>query len=392
MSTEVQSAYPAINYCSFDDLVRAEYEVRHPPDRGPALDRNATYEAFTKQFGPIVLSRFGENVPCGVALTDLKAAIHDAATASWFQPAGPTGPKRWRQWFGSPAWERRSLRHERKWWLSEQRKPVRLHLIFPEATPTNAQIVKSLSRCEKQAVYARRFLEQEDLRQELTLLYWPADALIARADAAAPGSPETADPPGTTGKDSGTAQLGDVITEQMDTADQYYQYFTQRAVRLQYFRGIGLGTLAVAVLCVLLYAFRTQLGVSIPFLWSVAAGALGALTSVLSSATFGRIVLDRPQGGTWNTMLGAFRPLIGSLFGVAFFALVSADFLPIKIPTGGGKVALYASIAFLAGFSHRWAQDTLKAAEGRIPAPPTPPEGQPAPGATTQPVQQKSIT
>ena len=246
--------------------------------------------------------------------------------------------------------------------------------------------------CEKQAVYAGRFLENEDLRQCLTLLYWPAAALIDLADTATPDSSGTATTSADPKEESGTAQIIDVIAEQMGIADQYYQYFTQRSVRLQYFRGIGLGMLALSALCILLYVFRTRLGVPVPFVLSVAAGAGGALTSVLSSATFGRIVLDRPAGGAWNTMLGTFRPLIGSLFGVAFFALVSANFLPVKIPSGGGKVALYASIAFLAGFSQRWAQDTLKAAEGRVPAPPTPAEGQSAPGAAARPAQQKSVS
>lgn len=373
MSTEAQG---------FAGLVQAEYR--------PSAGLDAIREAFTRRFGPIVLSLFGEHVACGVALTDLGGAADDDG-ASPALPDGPARAGRLRRWLAGPGENRRRLRRERRLAADEQAKPVRLHLFFPPLTPGNAQAVRALSRCEKQAVYARRFLRGEDLRQCLTLLYWPAAALIALADTA-PGPPGTAAPAAAPGQGSAAAQVSDVITEQMDTADQYYQYFTQRSVRLQYFRGIGLGMLALSALCIILYAFRTQLGVSVPFVLSVAAGAAGALTSVLSSATFGRIVLDRPAGGAWNTMLGAFRPLIGSLFGVAFFALVSADFLPVKIPGGGGKVALYASIAFLAGFSQRWAQDTLKAAEGRVPAPPTPAEGQTAQGAAARPAQHKSAS
>lgn len=386
MSTETQQppAEPTAvpDHFSFADLVQAKFEATDT--NGPnTIGLDATSKAFTTQYGPIVWSRFGKNVPCGVALTDLKAVVNRKAAL----PAPPSSGGWRRPWH----WEWRRFRHERQLLLSAERKPVRLHLFFPPLTSTDLETLEALSRCEKQAVYARRFLEEEDLRQCLTLLYWPADELIAQADADAAriqaGPAANADQPQPAGRHSGQATLRDVIDGQLDTADQYYQYFTQRSVRLQYFRGIGLGTLALIVLCLVLYGFRTKLGVSVPFLWSVGAGALGALTSVLSSATFGRIVLDRPQGGTWNTMLGAFRPLIGALFGIAFFALVNADFLPIKIPGGGGKVALYASIAFLAGFSHRWAQDTLKAAEGRIPAPPTPPDGQPGQGTANQPGQ-----
>jgi len=269
-------------------------------------------------------------------------------------------------------------------------------------TPATAPTVGYLSRCQQQAVYARRFLEDEDLRQCLTLLYWPADALITLIDADAtvpdsdkalentsrhtPAGIEAAHEPAR--NDARADQVTDVVSYQLDAADQYYQHFTQRTVRSAYFRGIGYGMIVVILLSVILYVFRRTLNVPIPLLWSAVAGALGALTSVLSSATFGRIVLDRTQGGTWNSYLGAFRPIIGALFGLAFFALINAGFLPIRIPSGGGEIALYASVAFLAGFSHRWAQDTLKSAEGRISASPTPasvsPEQEPAIKATRQ--------
>jgi hypothetical protein len=272
-------------------------------------------------------------------------------------------------------------------------------------TPATAQVLMPLSRCGTQAIYARRFLQDEDLRQCLTLLYWPAEALIARADAdaadPAPGEqaasnvlnssqPATTAPTPKMGtNDSDADQLADVVNKQLDTADQYYQHFTQRSIRMAYFRGIGYGMLTVVVLFLAFYLFRGFFKAPIALLWSIMAGALGALTSVLSSATFGRIVLDRTQGGIWNTFLGAFRPIIGALFGAAFFILISAGFLPVKIPSGNA-VALYASIAFLAGFSHRWAQDTLKAAESKISAPASTPGSSAEQETTVKPSQQKT--
>jgi hypothetical protein len=189
--------------------------------------------------------------------------------------------------------------------------------------------------------------------------------------------------------DPNAGQTADVVNKQLDAANQYYQYFTQRTIRMAYFRGIAYGILAVVGLFVILYVFRGFFKAPIALLWSIMAGALGALTSVLSNATFGRIVLDRASGGNWNTLLGAFRPIIGALFGAAFFILVSAGFLPIKIPSDN-TIALYASIAFLAGFSHRWAQDTFKAAEGRISPPPSAPASAMEQEASAKPAQQKA--
>jgi hypothetical protein len=368
MTNRAQHADLEVSYASFADLVHAKVDT--------SARFEAIHEAFTKRFGPIIISRFGKKLACGVALTDLKAA--DNGRVAFHSRQERSGGRR----------ESRLPRKERRWRLSEQRRPVRLHLFLPMLEPTTVQVLQSLSRCQQQAVYARRFLEDEDLRQCLTLLYWPADALIAIADAEAtsnlkesasntPKAPQLAmavATEGVSGNDS-TDRLINVVNQQLEAADEYYQNFTQRSTRTAYFRGISYGMVALAGLFVVLYIFRRPLNAPIALLWSFVAGALGALTSVLSSATFGRIVLDRPQGRTWNTILGAFRPLIGSLFGVAFFALIDAGFLPIKVPSGSGKIALYASVAFLAGFSHRWAQDTLKAAQGRVSTPPTPSEG-----------------
>jgi hypothetical protein len=112
------------------------------------------------------------------------------------------------------------------------------------------------------------------------LLYWPADSLIATADAYAaapapaelasnmlnasqPATTESSRPPTTTApkqstatNDTSTDQLTDVVNKQLDTADQYYQHFTQRTIRSAYFRGIGYGMVTVVVLFVVFYVFR----------------------------------------------------------------------------------------------------------------------------------------
>jgi hypothetical protein len=406
MTKQADDTYREADQASFASLVLAKFEAQRSADVAASL--NAICESFTERFGPIIYSRFGKSIACGVALTDAEAAAgRNLAVLAELKDTGDrkdedgrsakVKPKR------IPRWEKRWQRQERRWWLTQQRKPVRLHLVLP--TPATAQVLMSLSRCGTQAIYARRFLQDEDLRQCLTLLYWPADALIARADADAGGpapgepaasnvlnasQPATTAPTSKTGtNDPETDQFADVVNKQLDTADQYYQHFTQRTIRMAYFRGIGYGMLAVVVLFLAFYLFRGFFRAPIALLWSIMAGALGALTSVLSSATFGRIVLDRTQGGIWNTFLGAFRPIIGALFGAAFFILINAGFLPVKIPSGNA-VALYASIAFLAGFSHRWAQDTLKAAENKISAPAGTPGSSVQQETTVKPPQQET--
>jgi hypothetical protein len=406
MTRNADSTYSEAAKASFANLVQAMFTTRPSPEEAANLP---AHQAFIERFGPIIYSRFGKNVACGVALTDTMAAAHlnltiltgpeDAKPKDAGRPAAGSEPAK------VPRKVKQLQRKEQQWWMTQLRRPVRLHLVLP--MPANPQILTSLSKCGTQAVYARRFLQDEDLRQCLTLLYWPADTLIALADAdaedaakpapEAPAAGNTPNPPQpalaapaqkAAMNSSDTYPLADVVSKELDAADQYYQHFTQRTIRVSYFQGIGYGMLTIVMFFLLFYLLRGSLKVPVTLLWSILAGALGALTSVLSSATFGRIVLDRTQGGTWNTFLGAFRPIIGALFGAAFFTLINAGFLPVKIPSGS-EIALYASIAFLAGFSHRWAQDTLKTAEGKIAPPSNTPGSSADQESTVKPTQHR---
>ena len=132
---------------------------------------------------------------------------------------------------------------------------------------------------------------------------------------------------------------------------------------------MSLGVLVVVVLPLIVLWLRHLAGLSaVPtvLLLSAIGGAAGAVTSVLSQASFERILLDRRFGGTWNMLLGMFRPLIGALFGLAFYALLASRILPFAIPIGSGQTSFFAGVAFLAGFSHRWAQDTISVAQNRL--------------------------
>jgi ABC-type branched-subunit amino acid transport system permease subunit len=72
--------------------------------------------------------------------------------------------------------------------------------------------------------------------------------------------------------------------------------------------------------------------------------------------------LDYEVGRLQCIVLGGFRPLVGAVFGtVAYFALQSG-FINIH-PPKGDELFYFALIAFLAGFSERFAQVILGGAE-----------------------------
>ncbi len=84
--------------------------------------------------------------------------------------------------------------------------------------------------------------------------------------------------------------------------------------------------------------------------------------SVMQRINSGRFDLEYDVGPTYVRFLGALRPAIGAVFGLAlYFAITSRILKLFELPQAGTTGRLYALlvIAFLAGFSERWAQDTL---------------------------------
>jgi hypothetical protein len=62
--------------------------------------------------------------------------------------------------------------------------------------------------------------------------------------------------------------------------------------------------------------------------------------------------------------LGAYRPIVGAIFGVAMYFLVSTSLLQIEPKTK--SFAFYVTVAFLSGFSERWTRVILDGAQSVI--------------------------
>jgi hypothetical protein len=92
------------------------------------------------------------------------------------------------------------------------------------------------------------------------------------------------------------------------------------------------------------------------------AGAVGAVVSVLWRMTSDSFRMNLPtlsheMKGTDLRLVAGLRPVIGLVFGLASIALVMGAVIPVDTRTGATQTALFAGIAFLAGFSERLAQD-----------------------------------
>ena len=179
----------------------------------------------------------------------------------------------------------------------------------------------------------------------------------------------------------------------------------EKRARLRYVEGmLGIGILLVLLAALATWGLLALFGFGDlhdervrEFYAATAAGALGAIVSVMMRMSGrGDFAIDHELGRTGVLMVGAWRPLIGTVSGIIVYFLVQTPMLPLD--QDSLTVPFYVVIAFLAGFSERWTRVVLSGAMSTIaerghedadaPAPPAaPPEQAPteAPAATPAP-------
>src|SRR4029453_1481073 len=127
---------------------------------------------------------------------------------------------------------------------------------------------------------------------------------------------------------------------------------------------VGLFIGGIAVFALSWTASRIQMFEEAPtqdLVRAIAAGGMGAIISVMIRISHGqRLDVDPTQGNSMTCLAGSFRPVIGGALGVALYVLLQADLVPLQIPTEHGSAPyFFTACPFLAGFSERWAQDTI---------------------------------
>jgi hypothetical protein len=98
----------------------------------------------------------------------------------------------------------------------------------------------------------------------------------------------------------------------------------------------------------------------------ILAGSAGALGSVISILTrIKEYDSDKYEDALLPVIIGAFKPIIGASFGILLLTLISSNTLPIKVDENvpGKKQYFYYSVAFIIGFSERFARDIVSRAE-----------------------------
>ena len=184
-----------------------------------------------------------------------------------------------------------------------------------------------------------------------------------------------------------------------------YEAVAQREARRKYFQGMLMVLLAlilaVAFVAVLVAGVLGAVRVAgvpgvvpagrvvgyhpaavLDFALPVIAGGIGAVFSVLNRVASGAFALDWRLGWKANRELGYYRPLIGGIIGLALVFLLKGALLVVSVAPSANVLFTYTGLAFLAGFSERFAAVVLARSETQaVPAARDPAASGPAPAA-----------
>jgi hypothetical protein len=227
----------------------------------------------------------------------------------------------------------------------------RFHRVSDWATRDQPEVAHLLHECDEIAVRARETLSPKNQRICVQLVLACASHLLAVVDV----------PSGTRPRPLGEEALATERAE-VQGVRRYYRDAANGDAQMVYFGGMGTGAVVLVGLALLGRLALSSANIDRQlFFVAAAGGALGALVSVIARVNDGTFALDYDVRPLYSMFTGALRPVIGALFGLVIYAAITSGLLSaFKLPQDHTERFYFvATLAFLAGFSERWAQDTL---------------------------------
>ena len=304
----------------FADLVHAHFEWRQAvEDRLPADELKAEYAKALVQFQ----AKYGEVV-------DAYWCLHERSAVALTE-------KRQRQLL----------------WLKPR---LQFHRVTDWATREKPEIAAGLHKCDELAIRAAHVLWGMRKRIALQMITASAAHLLSLVD------PNVTEAQAAVRDRELNAKKG-----MLKRTEDYYCDAANGQAQMIYFFGMALVATALAA-----FAFLAGFLANLPgiddraFFGAIIAGALGALVSVVARVNSGRFDLEYDVGFTYPFFLGGLRPLMGAIFGLAVFFAIDSGLLTLP-KVSNNVFAGIILLAFVAGFSERWAKDTLAVAAGEPP-------------------------
>jgi hypothetical protein len=242
-------------------------------------------------------------------------------------------------------------------WLRGERD-IRLHRVSNWLMPRTAQkLVDVLHDCDDLAILAGEILRGTPKRIALRWAYEIESHVLAFVERTHSRPTE--------------AEIDEFVadaTVRIAAARKCYEDAADKVARMVYVAGM-LGGIALlpwiaALTGLLLWGFGAlhlhQAGTQ-AFFACIAAGALGALVSVLSRmASPAKFNLHPDIGRRALFCLGLYRPFVGAIFGLALYFLLQSSLLTVSTDK---RFATFVVAAFLGGFSERFVKVMLHTAE-----------------------------
>lgn len=318
ITRELETSTAQVGAVSFSDLVRAHYareQIRATGDADAyeAAERDfcERLEAFERREGKLEAAYWSTRDASAVAMT-----------------------------VGNP--------HAAHNPLADTETSVRLHRVTDWVTKDVEPIADALHDCDLLAIRVREILRGTSERIAMRWLYAVEEHLL--------GYIERADR-------TSRAEQKEVVAHQrreLARIESYYLRTAAKAGRIVYVSGMLTGATLICAVCAILawvltknsHAWNHDVRL---LLLCIGSGAVGALVSVLSrmSAATDKFAVDFEVGRPLLRRLGLYKPLVGSVFGVALYFLLASGLLMTKPPVGK-VIYFYAIAAFLAGFSERF--------------------------------------
>jgi len=226
----------------------------------------------------------------------------------------------------------------------------RFHRVSDWATKDDPDIARALHDCDELSIRIGEVLRGRNRRISTQLVMTSACHLLSVVDARSD-------------EHRGPLHKEAVIAEQREIAAlrAYYRDAANGDAQLVYFLGMTVG-IALLALPYLAAHKLALIDVEQTIIGSIVAGALGATVSVIARINSGTFALDFDVARGYTLFLGGLRPFLGAVFGLlSYFMLTSGFVQAFELPASGTVERFYflSVIAFAAGFSERWAQDTL---------------------------------
>ena len=305
-------------HVSFSELVRAHWDWdRSEPDAAKAVRSRfrELLEEFEREAGEIVDAYWCRKEASAVALT-----------------------------------RRERIRQGR--WRRHRKLEYRLHRVSDWVTGGTHEIADLLHDCDILAIKAANGLEGVPRAVVMQWLLLVESHLLGFIERHREREPDPGD----------VTKFAAAERAELRRIEEYYVRHGEKRARLQYMAGmLGLGVVILLINALATAGFLAIFGVLDleaarirEFYAAAAAGGVGAIVSVLMrmSGRRGSFSLDHELGRWQILLVGAYRPLVGSVSGIVVYFLMQTPFVPIE--DEALTLPFYVTVAFIAGFSERW--------------------------------------